>query len=173
MSAAPTTTTKAPAAQPAGADGRTALLGWIAVIATFAVIAVMVAVAVWPASEADKARADGKQLGEAVVKLYNAQSSADVDAALADIQAAVADTRDHAGDAIANQVADQQDALARAVDGFVGSNTTGDAFEAELYQAELNVALDDLTRQVDDFRTTGPEVQQAYWDGFQEGLPGD
>jgi hypothetical protein len=66
----------------------------------------------------------------------------------------------------------QEDALARAAEGFVGSRTTDDAFEADLYQAELDVAVDDLGSQAEDFRTTGPEVQQAFWDGYEAGLDG-
>lgn len=167
-----THTTPAPANLTADSSRSTSLLGWFTGGVIVVAIITLVAIAVWPASETDKARADGKQVGEAVGKLYNAQSSADVEAALADINTAVTDTRSHAGDAVANQVADQQDALGRAVDGFVGRSST-DGFEADLYQAELNTALDDLTRQADDFRAQGADVQQAFWDGFQDGLPGD
>jgi hypothetical protein len=71
------------------------------------------------------------------------------------------------------QVAEQQDALARAADGFVGAATTDDAFEADLYEAELEYGLDDLAGQASDFRTQGPEVQQVFWEGFDEGLPSD
>lgn len=31
------------------------------------------------------------------------------------------------------------------------------------------VALDDLASNADEFRSTGPEVQQAFWDGYDEG----
>ena len=57
----------------------------------------------------------------------------------------------------------------RAVDGFVGANTA-DGFEQDLYQAELDVAVDDLVTQADEFRTQGPEAQQAFWDGVDDGL---
>jgi hypothetical protein len=130
----------------------------------------VVAIAVWPASEADKARDDGERLGAAVAELYAADSSAEVDRALTEIHAVAVDTRDHAGDAVAEQVADQEDALARAADGFVGSHTTDDAFEADVYQAELDIAVDDLTSQAEDFRNEGPEVQQAFWEGYEDGL---
>jgi hypothetical protein len=96
-----------------------------------------------------------------------------VDAALGDVRDAAADTRDHAGDAVAGQVADQQDALDRAVDGFVGSHTSDDGFEADLYEAELDTAVDDLTTQADDFRAQGPEVQQAFWEGYQDSVNAD
>jgi inorganic triphosphatase YgiF len=148
------------------AAGRTPLLRWIAGGALAAAIVCVVAIAAWPASEADKARDDGEQVGAAVSELYDAQSSAEVDAALAKLDLAVTETRAHAGDA----VADQQDALARAADGFVGSRTTDDAFEADLYQAELDVALDDLAGQASDFRAQGPEVHQAFWEGVDDGL---
>src|SRR5919202_5687335 len=136
------------------------LLGGAALVAALAAAAI----AFWPASEADKARDDGEQLGQAVSALYTAQSPEEADAALADVQTAVSDTRDHAGDAVAGQVDDQADALDRAVDGFVGTHTSTDAWDVDLYQAELNTAVDDLANQADDFRSTGPEVQQGFWD---------
>jgi hypothetical protein len=154
-------------------SARRSLLGRALAGILVAVVLAAAAVALWPASEADKAREDGEQLGQAVAPLYNADSSAEVDAALAEVDDAVTDTRDHAGDEVASQVADQQDAFARAVDGAVGAATTDDAFEAELYQAELDYAVEDLTSQASDFRAQGPEVQQAYWEGFEDGLNGD
>jgi hypothetical protein len=151
---------------------RSPLLRWIAcgILAAAAITAV--AIAIWPASETDKARADGQQFGEAVASLTAATTTAEVDTALGDLQTAAADTRDHAGDAVADQAADQEDALSRAAEGFVGTHTSTDAFEVDLYQAELNTAVDDLASQADDFRTTGPEVQQAFWDGYQTGVAG-
>jgi hypothetical protein len=150
-----------------------ALLLWITGGAALAALIAVVTIAVWPASAADKAREDGRQYGEAVGKLSTAQSAADVDEALADIHTAAGEARAHAGDEVADHVADQEDALGRAVDAFVGAHTSGDAFEIDLYQAELNTALDDLGSQASDFRAQGPEVRQAFWEGFQDGLPGD
>jgi LuxR family maltose regulon positive regulatory protein len=37
----------------------------------------------------------------------------------------------------------------------------------DLYQSELDTAVADLNDNAADFRTEGPEVQQAFWDGFQ------
>jgi uncharacterized protein YdbL (DUF1318 family) len=143
----------------------------IALIALVAAALAAVAVAVWPASEADKARDDGERVGEAVGELYYAESDAEVDAALAELDEAVTDTREHAGDEVAEQVEEQADALERAVDGYAGAVSSEDAFEADLYEAELEVALDDLSSQASDFRAQGPEVHQAFWEGFEEGLP--
>jgi hypothetical protein len=140
------------------------------IVALIAAALAAVAIAAWPASETEKAREDGEQLGEAVSQLYYAESSGEVDAALAEIDEAAAETREHAGDEVADQVAAQEDALARAADGFAGSVTAGDEFEQDLYQAELDVALDDLTSQASDFRAQGPEVHEAYWEGFDDGL---
>jgi hypothetical protein len=130
-------------------------------------VAGVVAIAVWPASETDKARDNGEQVGQAVNDLYNADNSADVDAALNELDAAVSDTRADISNEFADQVDDQTDALNRAADGFAGSRTTDDAWEADLYQAELDTALDDLAGNASDFRAQGPEVHQAFWDGFQ------
>ena len=132
------------------------------------ILAVLGAVAVlaWPASATDRARDNGEQVGQAVNHLYEADSAADVDAAVAGLDAAVSDTRAEVSGDVADQVDDQTDALSRAADGFVGSRTSDDSFEADLYQAELDGALDDLTDNASDFRGQGPEVRQAFWDGL-------
>jgi hypothetical protein len=143
---------------------------WIAGASLGVAVIAALALALWPDSQTDKARADGKQLGEAVAALSTATTSAEVDAALSDIDVAITETRDHAGDRVADQASDQADALDRAVDGFVGANSSDDGFEADLYQSELNGAVDDLYDNASDFRGEGPEVQQAFWDGYQDGV---
>ena len=157
-------------ATPTRESSATSLLRWVAGGLVVAAVLAGLALALWPASEADKARADGEQFGDAVVQLYNADTQAEVDAALVEVDQAVTDTREHAGDELASQVDGQADALDRAVDGFVGANTTDDAFEADLYEAQLDIALDDLSSQASDFRAQGPEVHQAFWEGVDESL---
>jgi hypothetical protein len=150
-------------------DDRRSLLLWICgVLATVAILAAAT-IAMWP-TEADKARADGARLGAAVADLYDADSTEEVDEALDEVHDAAADTREHAGDAISDQVADQADALVRAADGFVGTYTSDDAFETDLYQAELKDAVDDLGDNTESFRLQGSDVQQAFWNGYQEGV---
>jgi hypothetical protein len=145
------------------------LVAWILGGAALVAAIAAVAIAVWPASEADKAREDGKHLGEAVTSLYNAQTTDEVDAALTDVRSALQDTRDHASNNVAGQIDDQADALYRAADGFVGTQTSDNGFEVDLYQAELNDAVDDLDHQAQDFQDEGPEVRQAFYDGYQDG----
>jgi hypothetical protein len=135
-----------------------------------AILLTVAAIALWPASEADKARDDGEQVGQAVTQLYEAQSAEEVDAALVELDAAVTDTREHAGDEVADHVAEQQDALARAAEGFAGYYTTDSDWDAALYEAELEIAVDDLTREAGDFREQGPEVHEAFWQGVDDGL---
>ena len=149
------------------------LLRWIIGGTAVAALLTALTIAVWPASETDKARADGERYGAAVADLYDATTLEEADAALSDMHAAAVDTREHAGDAVSDQVARQSDALDRAVDGYVGSRTADDEFSADVYQAQLDVAVDDLAAQADDFRTTGPEVQQAFWDGYETGVNGN
>ena len=163
--------TQTPAKEAARATGRGSLLGRILGGTLVVLLLAAVTVAVWPESAADRAHDDGERLGQAVGDLYYADTDAEVDAALSDIDSAVADTREHAGDEIASQVDDQADALSRAADGFVGSVTTDSAWDQDLYQAELDVALDDLTGNASDFRAQGPEVHQAFWQGVEDGLP--
>jgi hypothetical protein len=158
---------------PSSTPRRRSLLRWIGGGAATAAVAAAVTLAVLPGqSEADKAREDGKHLGAAVTQLQSATSSDEVDAALTDIQSALSDTADHAGDRVVDQINDQADALNRAADGFVGTHTSEDAWDVDLYQAELNTAVDDLANNADKFANQGPEVQQAFWDGYQDGLNG-
>ena len=169
MSATATPTADTPPA-PAGAGSSRPLLaklvGGTSLVAGLAVVAI----AVWPASETEKAYDDGQAFGAAVAQLQAADTYEEVDDALVELHLAAEDTADHAGDAVYDQVAAQDDALSRAADGFVGSHTAEDSFEADLYQAELDYAVDDVTDNAEDFRTTGPEVQQSFWDGYQNGL---
>jgi hypothetical protein len=165
-------TTPAPAADAAGEGRRPSLLRWLTGGTIAATGLTVLAIAVWPASEADKAYADGERYGEAVSSLYAADTADEVDAALTEIEAAASDAVTHGGEAVSDQVAAQEDALSRAANGFAGALTTDDAFEAELYEAELDIAVSDLGNNAEDFRTTGPEVQQAFWDGYEAGLEG-
>jgi hypothetical protein len=149
---------------------RRRLLLWAGGGAGVAAALVAGAIALWPASTVDQARADGVYFGESVSLLYNASSADEADDALANMRQAALDTRDHVSDDVANHVADQQDALARAADGFVGTRTVDDAWSVDLYQAELNTAVEDLADEAEQFRTTGPEAAQAFYEGVQEGL---
>jgi hypothetical protein len=151
---------------------RTSLLVKIIGGALLATILAAVTIALWPPSEADKAYDDGVAVGQAAADVYYADSQAEAEAALADLDAALVDSREHAGDAVSEQAADQADALERAVDGYVGSHTTTDDWDAELYQYELDVAVDDLADNADHFRTNAPEVNEAFWNGVDDGLNG-
>jgi hypothetical protein len=143
------------------------LISWITGGVLFAALFTALAIAVWPASETDKARSDGEALGTAVASLSSATTQAEMDAALVDIRDAAADTREHAGDAVADQVDDQVDALDRAADGAYGAATADDEFSQDIYEWELEDAVNDLNGNAEDFRTTGPEVQQAFWEGYE------
>jgi hypothetical protein len=135
-----------------------------------ALAAAVLTIALWPASEADKARDDGEALGTAVSALYAADTAVDVDAALDDVEAALDDTRAHAGEQVDARANDAADALSRAAEGFVGMHTADSDWDAELYEAELDVALDDLEHTVEDTREHAPEVERAFWDGFDSTL---
>jgi hypothetical protein len=149
---------------------RRRLLFWAGGGACLAAVLAAGAIALWPASTVDQAHDDGVYFGESVAMLYGATSGDEADAALANMRSAALDARDHVSDDVANHIADQQDALARAADGFVGTHTADDAWSVDLYQAELNDAVDDLSSQAEQFRTTGPEAAQAFYQGVQEGL---
>ena len=150
---------------------RASLARWIGGGALAATALTVLTIAVWPASEADKARADGEQFGQAAAQLQAATTADEVDAALVELNDAADQTADHVSSNVADQVHDQADALDRTADGFVGENTT-DGFDQDLYSTELDGAVSDLSSNADQFRSEGPEVQQAFWDGVDTGLNG-
>jgi hypothetical protein len=143
---------------------------WITGGVAFAALLTALAIAVWPASNTDKARSDGEALATAVSSLNTASNQDEIDAALVDVRDAAADTRDHAGDALADQVETQADALDRAAEGAYGAATADDEFSQEIYQWELDDAVADLNGNAEDFRAEGPEVQQAFWEGYQSAI---
>jgi hypothetical protein len=149
---------------------RRRLLHWAGGGAAVAAVLAAGAIALWPASVADKARDDGERFGTAAAALYDAQSPQEVDAALADMNAAGLAARDHVSGDVTDHISDQEDALTRAADGFVGAHLSGDAWEVDLYQAELNDAVDDLQNEAKSFRNNGSEAAQAFYDGVETGL---
>ena len=126
--------------------------------------------AVWPATEADKARDDGEQLGEAVTQLYEADSQSEVDTALAAVDEAVTDSLEHGGDAVAEQAEAQAAALDLAVEGYYGAVTSTDSWEQDVYEAELDYAVTELEYNADEFRSSSDDVVEAYWEGFDDGF---
>jgi soluble cytochrome b562 len=149
---------------------RSSLFRWTAGGTGIAAVLATVAIAAWPASAADTARDDGERVGEAVVQVQEAQTTEEVDAGLAELDAAVNEARSHASEELDEQITDQADALDRTVDGFVGAVETDDEFEAELYELQLDDAVNDLADNGEDFRAQGPEVHDAFWEGVEDGL---
>jgi hypothetical protein len=137
---------------------------------TFAALLTALAIAVWPASDTDKARSDGEAFGTAVASLNSAATQEEIDAALADIRDAAGETRDHAGNAVADQVDEQVENLDRAANGAYGMATAGDEFSQDIYEFELEDAVSDLSGSAEDFRAEGPEVQQAFWEGYRSAV---
>ena len=146
------------------------LIAWISGGAALAAVLAVCAVALWPASETEQARNDGEAFGTAVVDLQSATTPLEVDAALLDVRDALNQTAEHASDEVAEQANDQADALERAADGFVGEREADNEFDQDLYHLQLEAAVDDLATNAEDFRTQGPEVQQAFWDGYQKAI---
>ena len=162
-----------PPPRPAPTSRRSRLLQWVGVGTLAAVFATSLTIAVWPASEADKARdrrrADrpGRQRA-----LRRPERRARSTRRWPTSRSPSPTPRNHAGDRVDEQLSDTEDALSRAADGFAGAHTT-DGWDADLYQAELDVAIDDLADQAQDIREDAPEVEQAFWDGFDSGLTTD
>jgi hypothetical protein len=137
------------------------------------VVAVLTAltIALWPQSDADKARSDGEKFGNAVAELRDAETTSDVHDGLGDLNNAVHDTREHLNDAVSGQASEQGDAIYHTVNGLMGAASTDEgSWDQDLYEEEFDQAVDDFSSNVDEFRTGAPEVTQAFWDGVQSGL---
>ena len=143
---------------------------WLAGGAVLVALITALTIALWPQSEADKARADGENLGSAVAQLRDAETTDDVHDALDDLGDAVHDTRSHASDAVYEQAQSQGDAVYHAVNGFIGTVSAEDDWDQELYEEELDQAVEDLSANAEELRTNAPEVEAAYWEGVQDGL---
>jgi len=171
-----TSTAPAPTPTPPGpaprSRSRMSLTRWIAAGVALCAVVAGLAIAFWPASAADTAYDDGQRLGNAVTELQTAETYDDVDNALTDVREAADDARDHASEELGDQITRQGDALSHALNGFAGAVSTDSERDQELYESELDVALDDLATQAEDFRTDAPEVTQAFYDGLQNGLKG-
>jgi hypothetical protein len=145
-------------------------LRWIFGGAAVAAIIAAVTIAVWPSSASDRAYDNGQNVGQAVSDVRNAETYDELDNALTDVRHSVRDARDDLGDEIDDQITRQQDAFFSAINGFVGANTTGDAWEQDLYDAEYSDAIDAFDQQAEEFRSNGDDVVKAFWNGVEDGL---
>jgi hypothetical protein len=146
------------------------LTRWIIGAVTGVAVVVVLAVALWPQSAEDRAYDDGQRLGQALTDLRTADTYAEVDAGLTDVRHAASKAHDHVGDALDEQLTKQQNAFFAAVDGYAGATTTDDAWEQDVYDAELDDALNAFDDQADDFRSSSDDVARAFGDGLQSGL---
>ena len=115
------TTTPAPASAGAGSKSSSSLLAKLAAGTGVAAILAAGTIALWPASETEKAHDDGKAFGAAVAQLQAADTYEEVDDALVELNVAAQDTADHAGSAVSDQVNDQADALDREFRAFAAT----------------------------------------------------
>jgi len=112
-------------------------------------------------SPEDEARKDGKQVGEAVRELRDAESLDQAKAAVGDLRKAVGELGEDARDAVSSQVETQ-------------SNTLSDAAEA-LGSGDLDGVKEgaqEIRSQAEAFKHGNNSVANEFWRGFEEGYDG-
>jgi soluble cytochrome b562 len=116
----------------------------------------------------DKARDDGKQLGEAMRTLYDAATPQEVADALPGVRTAVQDTRDDARDKVGSQIEAQQDSVQDASEAVQNLRTANDQAQVEDALGNLRTAINDIRSQASDNRDNS--VANEFWRGFREGF---
>jgi soluble cytochrome b562 len=116
----------------------------------------------------DKARDDGKQLGEAMRTLYDAGSVQEALDALPAVRTAVKDIREDARDEVGDQVAAQEDSVQDAADAMQGLRSSSNPQQADDAIGDLRTAINDIRSQASDNRDNS--VANEFWRGFREGF---
>jgi hypothetical protein len=118
----------------------------------------------------DKARSDGKQLGEAMRKLYDAETPQQAADALPGVQTAVKEIRSDARDQVGKQVDAQEDSVQDAMKAMQTLRTSTDPTQVADARGNLRTAINDIRSQADDNRDNS--VSNEFWRGFRDGFDG-
>jgi soluble cytochrome b562 len=116
----------------------------------------------------DKARDDGKQLGEAMRKLYDADDAQQAAAALPAVKTAVQQVRSDARDKVGDQIEAQEDSVNDALDAFQTTQTSTDPAQVADARGDLRTAIDAIRSQADENRDDS--VANEFWRGFRDGF---
>jgi soluble cytochrome b562 len=116
----------------------------------------------------DKARDDGKQLGEAMRTLYDAETPQEAADALPAVRTAVQDLRGDARDEVGDQVDAQEDSVQDAQEALQGLRNANDQAQVEDAIGDLRTAINDIRSQANDNRDNS--VANEFWRGFRDGF---
>ena len=112
-------------------------------------------------SPEDDARRDGKDMGEAVRALHDAQSVEEAQAAVGELRTAAEDLTEDVRGAVSDQVETQKETLSSAADAFRAGEPD-----------ELRAVIGDIRAQAQAFGESGDSVANEFWRGFEEGYEG-
>jgi ABC-type phosphate/phosphonate transport system substrate-binding protein len=112
-------------------------------------------------SPEDKAHDDGKQVGQAVRKLFDSRSIDQAKAASNDLRDAVNGVGDEVRKSVRTQVATQRDTLEQAVEALKQGNVS-----------EVKGQVQQIRAQADAFRHSNNSVGNEFWRGFEDGYDG-
>ena len=134
------------------------MTGRLALVPVLLVVAALTLAACGTSPE-DRAHDDGKALGSAVKKLYNATDVSQAQAAVGEVQDAVgmihSETRDH----IKQQAQLQADTIRSAMSNL----SSGGSLDA------LKGDIQDLRAQASSFEDQNDSIANSFWQGFVDG----
>jgi hypothetical protein len=120
-------------------------------------------------SPEDNAHDSGKQVGEALRQIADADSVDSVQAGVADLRSAVGDVSDDVSSRVRSQTRVQQDTLNGAIGAFKQSVTATDPDAKAAAKTELQGQIQDLRSQASSNANTRDSVTNAFWDGVKDG----
>jgi gas vesicle protein len=120
-------------------------------------------------SPEDTAHDNGKDVGQALRALADANSADEVQSAAAKLKDAVGQVRDDTGDRVRSQVQVQSDQIGQAIDDVKAAATAPDPATAATARTELQSDLQSLRSQAGSLSDSSDSVANSFWDGVQQG----
>jgi protein-tyrosine-phosphatase len=123
-------------------------------------------------SPEDEAREEGKELGQAVHQLYEAETSQEIFQAMDRVVAARDNLRSDVRKVAGEQLEVQSDSLADATEAIGEAATATTAQELDDARQDLRNAIQNIRAQAETFESQNDALANAFWRGFQEGYDG-
>ena len=124
-------------------------------------------------SPEDNAHDSGKDVGQALRAVTDANDAASLQSATAELRTAVGDVSDDVSSRVRSQVAVQRDTIDKAIGGLKSSITAPDASTREEAKAGLQTQVETLRSQASGFADTNDSVTNSFWDGVKDGYDDD
>lgn len=138
-----------------------------------AIAAATLALAACGQAPEDEAHEDGERLGQAIARLYAAETPEDAREAVDEVIAARNEVRQDAAERVSDHADVQRDSLREAVEAYQEAQTATEAADVESARTDLRSAIQDVMAQASSARTEGDSIEREFWRGVTEGFKGD